>query len=460
MGELTTDEKNRKTDELFKPIFQQLSDVLPQLQAMGISNQEAFHRGAIHMLSLENKTVGGKSSGRVHPPSYYAQFLDIENNPDVLFEGDWLSKGCVGMLVAPSGAGKSVIALQLAYSWALGREIFGIKPKRPLKIAIFQDEDQPTDVAIFCDSMKRGYTQFFDWTEEDLKLIDKNVHFVDICGECDDQFFELIKEHQLEEMRLTQQPFDLILVNPLHSFTNRNISSNDDIKGFTRHGLNPLLKGYSPELPIKTAAFLIHHTSKPPTGPQRSGYGTDEYAQYVGNGASELMNWVRAELTLMPDKNDPHRYKLVAAKRGDRLKWKMPPKQGPKPMKILRHQDNLNVERDLLFWSEVPWGEVVPGWTEDTPAPERDPAIDAKKLAEEVRMTPLTASALRDKADKLFGDREYSREVADFIQENYEEYDLAVIRQKGGPGKLYCSFDDFEKLAALNEKKLLNFSKK
>ena len=447
-------------DELLNPIVLQLKDVLPQLPG-GVSSREAVHSMAMKLLSIENKLTGGQSSGRMHPPSYYDQFLDNENNPDVLFEGDWLSRGCVGMLVAPSGAGKSVISLQLAYSWALGREIFGIKPKRPLKIAIFQDEDQETDVAQFCDSMKRGYQQFRAWTEEDLKLIETNVHFAELNGECDERLFELIKETQLEALRLTQKPYDLIVINPLNSFTSRNISSSDDLKAFTRHGLNPLLKGQLPGLPIRTAAFVIHHTTKPPSAQQRMGYGTDEYAQYVAGGASDLMNWVRAMLTLMPDKKEPGQYKLVAAKRGDRLKWKMPPKQGPHPMKILRHEDNTNKtegERDLMFWREVPWSEIVPGWTEDTPAPERDPAIDATQLAEVVKKTPLATSALRDQATKLFG-RTYGREVFEFLQENYEDYGLAMIAQKGGSGKMYCAAEDFAQLSELNEKRLLNFGK-
>ena len=93
-------------------------------------------------------------------------------------------------------------------------------------------------------------------------------------------------------------------------------------------------------------------------------------------------------------------------------------------------------------------------------APERDPAIDATQLAEVVKKTPLVASVLRTTSEKMFGDRNYGREVADFLQEHYEEYDLALIRQKGRTGKMYCSIDDFEKLTEMNEKNLLNFSSK
>ena len=59
---------------------------------------------------------------------------------------------------------------------------------------------------------------------------------------------------------------------------------------------------------------MVHHTNKAPSTSERKGWGTDEFAAYVGAGGAELVNWMRAMLVLMPT-GVPGWYTLIAAKR-------------------------------------------------------------------------------------------------------------------------------------------------
>ena len=52
-----------------------------------------------------------------------------------------------------SGIEKSSLAMQMAVSWALGKEVFGIKPVKPLKSLLIQAENDFGDVS----EMLRGW---------------------------------------------------------------------------------------------------------------------------------------------------------------------------------------------------------------------------------------------------------------------------------------------------------------
>jgi RecA-family ATPase len=46
---------------------------------------------------------------------------------------------------APSGQGKSSMSFQMAALFAAGREAFGIKPAKPLRVLVIQAEDDEGD---------------------------------------------------------------------------------------------------------------------------------------------------------------------------------------------------------------------------------------------------------------------------------------------------------------------------
>ena len=52
--------------------------------------------------------------------------FDTENDPNNLLWQRWLCRGGSCLFVGQSGIGKSSLAMQMAVSWALGKEVFGL----------------------------------------------------------------------------------------------------------------------------------------------------------------------------------------------------------------------------------------------------------------------------------------------------------------------------------------------
>ena len=73
--------------------------------------------------------------------------FDTENDPNNLLGQRWLCRGGSCLFVGQSGIGKSSLAMQMAVSWALGKEVFGIKPVKPLKSLLIQAENDFGDVS-------------------------------------------------------------------------------------------------------------------------------------------------------------------------------------------------------------------------------------------------------------------------------------------------------------------------
>jgi RecA-family ATPase len=84
--------------------------------------------------------------------------FDRENDPDNLIGNRWLCRGDSFILQGYTGIGKSSLVLQMAMCWTLGRDFFGIKPKRALKILLIQAENNAGDIAEPLQGHCRAYT--------------------------------------------------------------------------------------------------------------------------------------------------------------------------------------------------------------------------------------------------------------------------------------------------------------
>ena len=59
----------------------------------------------------------------------------------------WIGRGQIGLLVGPSGIGKSVVVMQMIAAWSCGKEALGIEPSGgPLSILLIQAEDDKNDL--------------------------------------------------------------------------------------------------------------------------------------------------------------------------------------------------------------------------------------------------------------------------------------------------------------------------
>ena len=96
----------------------------------------------------------------------------------------WLERGGGVFWISSSGTGKSVISLQVAYAFALGRPFFQMRPARPLRIAIIQTEDSVNEVTKTQRGMRAGYTAANgeNWTADDVAAAERMIHFWNAGG--------------------------------------------------------------------------------------------------------------------------------------------------------------------------------------------------------------------------------------------------------------------------------------
>ena len=232
-----------------------------------------------------------------------------EQNPAALLRDRFLRKGGGLVIVAPSGVGKSTFATGATSYWAAGRDFCGIRPARPLKIGVFQTEDDAEEMGEFRDDLLRQLAED-DFTPEETAQA-MSVCYEPVPPKSGPDFCEHLIAVQ------TARHYDMIVLNPLWAFIGGDMTKNADLGAFLRHGIDPLLK----HADLGCGMVIIHHTNKLKTDNRgRIDLGTTD--AYAGAGGAELTNWARAVLVLQEiGQATPREFFLVAAKRGTRLNW-------------------------------------------------------------------------------------------------------------------------------------------
>lgn len=213
----------------------------------------------------------------------------------------FLERGGIVAMVAPSGVGKSVACLQMSINFACGREAFHIKPDRPLRVLVIENEDTLND----CKSPVQGVWASLSLPDEEADRVRENLRVVKVVGvrgkRAADDFKSLVKEHES----------DLVFINPLLSYCPG--KQGEETEVFIRESLLPLAHE------TKTGLFLIHHTPK--IGRQNGvGTGGNEYErQYDAAGKADVVNALRGIINIQPCGNRVFRF--TADKRGDKIGW-------------------------------------------------------------------------------------------------------------------------------------------
>ena len=266
-------------------------------------------------------------------------------DPDCLFQGRWLRRGMCGAIISTSGVGKSSFSMQSATVWAGGQECLGVRPLKPLKIGIFQSEDDEYDIANFRDRIRIGLAAELDWTPGQIEEAERRVTFCALDGSTGARFIEHLRRKQ------EQHHFDLIVINPLFAFFGDDLNDGNAMTAFLRHGIDPLIKAEE----TKCGCLIVHHTGKP--NKDRMAMG-DVFSAYMGSGSSEFTNYVRSALVITPygDGRTPGLFTLHAAKHGDKLGWRTADGR-PTTQKTVCHANRLpeyaeGVEHGMIFWAE------------------------------------------------------------------------------------------------------------
>lgn len=231
-------------------------------------------------------------------------FFDLLDTPetdksDNLLGNRFLTREGSWLIVAQSGIGKSVLAMQAAILWALGRDLWGLKPVAPLKVAIIQAENNKLDLVEPLHSICKN----LELDAADKKLLQKNFSIFPNSSKCGREFGRM-----LERIAKAKRP-DIVIIDPLLSYIGGDISKQETCSAFLRNTIHPILVKY------QIGLVIMHHTGKP-RGKEEEQSGNA--LSYAGTGSSELTNYVRAASTILQNKNDPAVFDFSYAKRGAR----------------------------------------------------------------------------------------------------------------------------------------------
>lgn len=318
-----------------------------------------------------------------------------ENNPRAIFRRGYLRKGGGIIAASVAGAGKSTFSIQCALHWVMGFSCFGIEPVRPLSIAIIQAEDDGEELAMFRANMKKGLTAD-GYTQEDISEALRRLHIrKDFLGKTGAAFAESLRIMQID------YHYDLVIVNPLNSYFEGDISLNKDATEFFRTMIDPVIKNPDTECAI----MFVHHMGKPAKGKDAANWGKGAYAQYSLQGAAELNNWARAVLVMIPFENAPDFWTLTAAKRHKPLGWNDADGNATKD-KVIAYS------ADCVYWREPSADEITAARTGTKPTQETEEEKEKRENEEyqqalkEIRdylrciPTPINATTLFKWCDK------------------------------------------------------------
>lgn len=235
--------------------------------------------------------------------------LETDNDPSCVIgftpEGKttrYLCRGKAAFILAPSGLGKSTLAIDLAIAWALGKPAYGISPGKPRRSLIIQAENDRYDLAEMVQGIKRAH-ELDRFDPERWQQVTENVKFKTETRITGQAFVDRLRK------LIEREKADIVWVDPMLSFMGIDVSRQQDVSHFLRAMLNPVLEDTG------AVMFGIHHTGKPPPAKVTANWTALDYA-YAGLGSSELVNWARAVLFLRP--HSETQFELKLAKRGRR----------------------------------------------------------------------------------------------------------------------------------------------
>lgn len=254
---------------------------------------------------VEEVCITHARSPDIRPFLTIRQLLDypVEQDPNCVIGRRWLCRGGSMILVGPSGAGKSTLMASMALHMAVGAAWCGVTPVRALRQLIIQAENDDGDIAEMTKGALLGVRH--DWSKDQFKLANQNLHFCKITSETGEKFCETL------ERQIRFHKAEMVWVDPLLSFVGGDISKQDVASEFLRERLNPVLE--------RTGAVIcfLHHTGKPSTDSKaRATWSNNDFA-YLGFGSSEITNWARA-VVILSETKEHKTYKMIFAKRGSR----------------------------------------------------------------------------------------------------------------------------------------------
>lgn len=262
------------------------------------------------------------------------RFIELErsseDDPNNILGDRFLCRGACAMLFGYSGVGKSSLETQLSHMWALGKTCLGIRPSRPLNILIIQAENDDGDLAEMRDGVAEGMIEAGLMTAKQAQCAQKFVWTIRVSSKCGAQVGPLLEQYG--------PGFDLVMLDPLFAYLGGDSADQKDVSYFLRNVIDPVITR------LNIALLILHHTNKPPKDGKHDSSVAD--MAYLSAGSAELTNYPRGILAVLPTQRSDV-FRLVAAKRGDRLGWGKDASGKPRRTKMIAHSDGYICWREL-----------------------------------------------------------------------------------------------------------------
>jgi len=181
------------------------------------------------ILAVTRETIDAVAQEGPRRPCHYtarslAELVRPErDDPNELLRHRFLCRGGALLLAAPTGIGKSTLAVQFALCWALGRETLGIMPARPIRALYVQAENDEGDLAELRDGICTG----LEFSDEDRAEAFERVAFATVDDLCGLDFIARAFTPLVEAHRP-----DIVFVDPLLAFLGADVSK----QGLSRLG--------------------------------------------------------------------------------------------------------------------------------------------------------------------------------------------------------------------------------
>lgn len=253
---------------------------------------------------IEEETIEAEAPPEPLVASPLLDFRDQEPDPaDTLLGHRFLCREGGMLFIGPSGIGKSSASVQMDIAWSIGREAFGIRPARPLRILQIQAENDSGDLH----EMVAGVCRAIGMDAEAATLCRENLLVWSEKARTAEAFIAEVVTPLLERHRP-----DLLRIDPLLAYLGADPTDTAKLSQFCRNWMNPLLEKH------RCACIINHHTPKT-TNRDTTNWRASDW-MYSAAGGAEITNWARAILVIEPTAN-PDAFRFIAAKRGRRIGW-------------------------------------------------------------------------------------------------------------------------------------------
>ncbi len=256
---------------------------------------------------------------------------DTKNDPNhVVGHGRYLCRGGSLLVTGQSGIGKSSFVMQMAASWAIGRELFGIPVIRPLRIAVVQAECDIGDLA----EAYQGVSSGMRLAPDEKALCKTNLKFFTEASKTGKDFVDLCRKI------IVRHKLDVLVADPLLSYVGGDLGKQEVCSHFLRNLVQPVLQ--------ETGCIMvfIHHEGKPKPQETKDAQTVSDQ-MYSGIGSSELVNWARAIINIRRESKELPVFSFNLTKRGKLAGMRTPDGKPTLSLK-LKHAD------DRVLWEVAP----------------------------------------------------------------------------------------------------------